>query len=110
MSNPDDLFQEAKEMAATWTAAHQLERDRRTYFLIPMPETHDELCREADATQYLDYARQTPLRVGGREVEGRSVRYRGNDYRGYAAGFVQEVKAAWKRAAYNTNSRMDDQV
>ncbi len=50
MSNPDELWFEAREMAASWTESHRLERNRMAYSLIPFPETHDELCREADDT------------------------------------------------------------
>ncbi len=98
MSNPDDLLQEAREMAATWTEAHRLERTRYAYARIPMPETHEELCREANDTQYLDYARQTAVCFTAMQ---RSLVYRGNDYKGYAARFVTVLDAAIKHASTN---------
>ncbi len=104
MSNPDELWFEAREMAASWTESHRLERNRMAYSLIPFPETHDELCREADDTQYLDYARQTPvvIQYGAsklrRELGRRSRTYQKEDFSGYAAEFVQCLDTAISNA------------
>ena len=104
MINDDLLWQTTKEMAATWTEAHRLERNRIAYSYIPMPETHDELCNEADDTQYLAHARcqapwQFPTHRGVRTVTLRSLTYKGNDYRGYAAEFDRILYAAARHYA-----------
>ena len=103
MSNPDELWQAAKEMAESWTEAHKLERNRTAYSYIPMPGTHNQLCAEADDTQYLAHARyqislQFPTNKGMREIRQRSKSYVGNDFKGYAAGFVQCLEAAISQA------------
>jgi len=111
MDNNDELWQAAREMAESWTEAHKLERNRTAYSYIPFPETHDQLCAEADDTQYLAHARcqapwQFPTHRGVRTVTLRSLTYKENDYRGYAAGFDRILYAAAHHALTNEKEKL----